>query len=181
MSLLENFWEDFKRHGENFKEPGLWMLTAYRLSRWSAEMPRGPLRKVATSASSALSYLLGLATHSTMLRDVTIGENLHLVHGMNLRIAGGVTIGDRVGIMHEVTIGPSHDSDGVPKIGNDVFIGAGATILGPVRVGDGATIAANSLVTSDVPPGTFAVGVPAKPVRWAAPAIAKSRGRAEIA
>jgi serine O-acetyltransferase len=57
-----------------------------------------------------------------------------------------------------VTIGPSHEGDGVPKIGDGVFI-----------VGAGAMISANSLVISDVPPGAFAVGVPAKAIRWSKP------------
>jgi serine acetyltransferase len=63
--------------------------------------------------------------------------------------------------MHGVTIGTNMDR-GVPVIGNDVFIGANATIIGKIRIGDGARIAANTLVLSNVPPGTVAIGVPAK-------------------
>jgi serine O-acetyltransferase len=61
-------------------------------------------------------------------------------------------------------------SGGVPKIGNDVFIGTGAAVLGPITIGDGARIAANSLVIADVPPGMLAMGVPAKnyPIDFAA-------------
>ena len=51
---------------------------------------------------------------------------------------------------------------GAPTIGNDVFIGAGAKIVGPIKIGDGAIIAPNSLVIADVPPGATAMGVPAK-------------------
>jgi len=74
---------------------------------------------------------------------------------MNVTIVPDVEIGHGVGIMHQVAIGPSHEVDGVPKIGEGVFI-----------VGAGAMISANSLVISDDPPGAFAVGVPAKAIRW---------------
>jgi serine O-acetyltransferase len=63
--------------------------------------------------------------------------------------------------MHNVTLGTNMSPE-VPVIGNDVFIGCGASILGGVHVGDGARIAANSLVINDVPPGSFVAGVPAK-------------------
>jgi serine O-acetyltransferase len=58
------------------------------------------------------------------------------------------------------------EREGVPRIGNDVFIGAGAKILGPVTVGDGAIVAANSLVLTNVPPGATAVGVPARMLNY---------------
>jgi serine O-acetyltransferase len=63
--------------------------------------------------------------------------------------------------MHDVTIGES-DRRGVPVIGDDVFIGAGAKVLGPIRIGHGARVAANSLVIADVPDGATAIGVPAR-------------------
>ena len=77
-----------------------------------------------------------------------------------IQIHPSAEIGDRCGIMHGVTLGS--DGKGVPTIGNDVFIGCGATVLGGVKVGDNARIAANSLVISDVPSGSAAMGVPAR-------------------
>jgi serine O-acetyltransferase len=70
-------------------------------------------------------------------------------------------IGDRCGIMHNVTIG-TNMTEGVPVIGDDVFIGVGACILGDITIGDRVRISANSLVTTDVPPDSIAIGVPAK-------------------
>jgi len=64
-------------------------------------------------------------------------------------------------VMHNVTIG-TNMTGGAPRIGNDVFIGCGATILGEITIGDGVRIASNSLVISDVPAGAMAMGVPAK-------------------
>jgi serine O-acetyltransferase len=70
-------------------------------------------------------------------------------------------LGDRVRLMGNNTIGAARD-DGSPTIGNDVEIGCGARILGPVRIGHGAVIGANAVVLHDVPDGATAVGVPAR-------------------
>ncbi len=77
----------------------------------------------------------------------------HTRIGKNCRIACNVTIGARWSDQAE---------DGAPEIGDDVVIGAGAVILGPVHIGDGAHIGANAVVLGDVPPGATAVGVPAR-------------------
>jgi serine O-acetyltransferase len=111
---------------------------------------------------------LRLTTRTSLAPDIKAGDALVFVHALNVTIGPGVVLGDRVGIMQDVTIAASYESPQAPRIGNDVFIGAGATVLGPVTVGDGATVGANSLVVSDVPPGAFVIGVPAKTIRWRA-------------
>jgi serine O-acetyltransferase len=73
-------------------------------------------------------------------------------------------IGRDVTVQGSITIG-MRDSTGFPTIGNDVFIGCGARILGSITVGDGARIGANAVVLVDVPPGCTAVGVPARIIR----------------
>ena len=72
-------------------------------------------------------------------------------------------MGERCSISHGVTIGVlGGHRPGVPRLGNDVYVGAGAKILGPVTIGDGAIIGANAVVLKDVPAGATAVGVPAR-------------------
>jgi serine O-acetyltransferase len=93
-------------------------------------------------------------------KDVTLGEGVVFVHTLGTVIGGDACVGDRVVIMGGVTIGTAKDN-GYPRIGHDVTIGAGARILGPITVGDGAVIGANAVVLTDVPPGALAVGVPA--------------------
>ncbi len=92
--------------------------------------------------------------------DVRLGEGVVFLHTVGVVIGGDARIGDRVVFLGGNTVG-TIDWKGYPRIGNDVIIGAGARILGPITIGDGATIGANAVVVSDVPPGTTAVGVPA--------------------
>ncbi len=121
---------------------------------------------VGGKAYGAMSLAIRMASGIILHRETEIGEGFHMVHGWNIKIHPRTVIGDRVGIMHDVTVGTTPQDPGVPIIGNDVFIGAGARILGPVTIGDRARIASNSLVISDVPPDTTAIGVPAKILRY---------------
>ncbi|MBV9946653.1 MAG: serine acetyltransferase [Myxococcales bacterium] len=100
-------------------------------------------------------------------KDVQLGEGVVFVHTLGTVIGGDARIGDRVRIMGNVTIGTAKDN-GYPRIGNDVSVGAGARILGPVEIGDGAVIGANAVVLVDVPAGALAIGVPATVRRAAA-------------
>ena len=84
-------------------------------------------------------------------------------------IGESAEIGDDVTIYQHVTLGGTNPTTGIggkrhPTIGNNVVIGSGAQVLGPIQVGDGAKIGANSVVTRDVGPGQTVVGIPAKPV-----------------
>lgn len=158
-------------------------MVVYRFGNWAEEQP--PLVR------SAGSRLYGWAEKVTRLvtgvhmdRRVRVGEDFHLIHAEgNISIHPSVVIGDRVGIMHNVTIGLEPGSTGAPVIGNDVLIGVGAVILGAVKVGDRSSIAANSLVIADVPPDSVAIGVPAKcyprlggPRRSAGPSLRSQGG-----
>lgn len=97
---------------------------------------------------------------------VKIGENINLFHnGLGVVIHKYSIIGENVSIYQNVTIGGNGKEEkynGHPIIGDNVIIGAGAVILGPVKIGDNAKIGANAVVITDIPTGATAVGVPAR-------------------
>ena len=92
-----------------------------------------------------------------------IGKGLFIDHGMGVVIGETAEIGDNVTIYHGVTLGGTGKDKGKrhPTIGNNVIIGCGAKILGPISIGDGAKIGANSVVLKNVPKGKTAVGIQA--------------------
>ena len=161
-----SFWStlkgDVRRHGGYFFQRAVIGLTVYRIGVWAGTQP-GYIRVPVTKLYGLIDKLVRPITGLHMHRTVLVGDDLHFVHAQApISIHPEVVIGDRVGIMHNVTIGATVEVDGVPIIGNDVFIGTGAVIIGPVVVGDGARIAANSLIITDIPPNSTAIGVPAR-------------------
>jgi len=115
------------------------------------------MRKIARARHSFWSFI----THSDIEPRATLGRRLMLPHPNGVVIHEEVIVGNDCMIMQQVTIGMIGEGE-VPTIGNRVYIGAGAKIIGKVSVGDGARIGANAVVTQDVPDNCTAVGVPAK-------------------
>ncbi len=125
---------------------------------------------IARIISQALRFFTGIEIHP----GAKIGKNLFIDHGMGVVIGETSEIGDNVTIYHNVTLGgssPSIDSERQrhekrhPTIGNDVVIGSGAQIIGPIKIGNNARIAANAVVVKDVPENATMVGIPAKAVK----------------
>ncbi len=125
---------------------------------------------IARIISQTIRFFTGIEIHP----GAKIGKNLFIDHGMGVVIGETSEIGNNVTIYHAVTLGgssPSIDSERQrhekrhPTIGNDVVIGSGAQIIGPVNVGNGARIAANAVVVKDVPENATMVGIPAKAVK----------------
>lgn len=100
-------------------------------------------------------------------RGAEFGPGFVLIHSGGVVINGAVRGGTNVRVEHQVTIGAEKGRS--PALGDDVFVGAGAKILGGVRVGTGAKIGANAVVVSDIPEYATAVGIPAKVVRISPP------------
>ncbi len=96
--------------------------------------------------------------------DVQIGTGVYFIHPIGITIGGDAKIGDRVRFFGNNTVGTAKEN-GYPTIGDDVVIGAGARILGPIHIGDRAVIGANAVVLEDIPADAVAVGMPAKVVR----------------
>jgi serine O-acetyltransferase len=159
--FFHNVCADVRQHGGLFTRSSIGLIM-FRFGAWALTQPR-IIRAIAMKlygiGERFTRVLTGLHMHCTVL----VGEKLHLIHAeANISIHPEVVLGDRVGIMHNVTIGLAIEGPGAPMIGNDVFIGTGAVILGPVYIGDNARIAANSLVITNVPANWIAIGVPAR-------------------
>src|SRR5215471_21812415 len=111
-------------------------------------------------------YFLRFFFTASVPYTATIGRNTSFNnYGMGVVIHRRSVIGENCEISHHVTIGGRGGFYEVPVIGNDVFIGAGATVLGPVGIGDGAIIGANAVVLRDVPPHAVVAGNPARVIK----------------
>jgi serine O-acetyltransferase len=111
-------------------------------------------------------------------RGAEFGPGFVLIHSQGVVINSAVRGGERILIEHQVTIGAERNSS--PILGNNIFVGAGAKIIGAVVIGDGARIGANAVVVDDVVAHTTVVGIPARPVKQHSPDdIFDSLGAAE--
>ncbi len=125
---------------------------------------------IARIISQTSRFLTGIEIHP----GAKIGKNFFIDHGMGVVVGETSEIGNDVTMYHAVTLGgisPSIDSERQrhekrhPTIGNNVVIGSGAQIIGPIKIGDGSRIAASAVVIKDVPENTTMFGVPAKAIK----------------
>ncbi|ATG47218.1 serine O-acetyltransferase [Celeribacter ethanolicus] len=138
---------------------GFQATQAHRVSNW---LWREGRRDLAYFFQMRMSEQFSVDIHPAC----RIGKGLFLDHAHALVFGETAVIGDNVSILHDVTLGGTgkEDEDRHPKIGDGVLIGAGAKVLGNIRIGCCSRIAAGSVVLNEVPPATTVAGVPAKVV-----------------
>ena len=141
---------------------GLHATIDYRIAHW---LHIHRLHFLARAISQWSKMWTGIEIHP----GAKIGRRLVIDHGTGIVIGETAEIGDDCLLYQGVTLGGTGKDVGKrhPTIGNNVLIGAGAKVLGPFTVGDNSRIASNSVVLSEIPPDSTAVGVPAKVVRIA--------------
>lgn len=147
--------------------PAVWCLLWYRLGRWiyaprKARVLWLPLKVIHLLGSTFIEAFLQMRLNV----QAQIGPGLLIAHCGGITLHPDVVIGSHCDLAHHVTLGTRGvGSRGVPRLGNNVYVGTGAVLIGPIVIGDGARIAANSLVTRDVPAGATVMGVPAEIVK----------------
>jgi len=150
-----------RSRAEIFLYPGVWALGFHRLAHW---LFVGELYFLARAVNHTARWLTAIDIHP----GAKIGRNFFIDHGFTV-IGETAEIGDDVTIYQNVTLGGTNPSTGVggkrhPTLCSGVVIGSGAQVLGPIEVGEGAKVGANSVVTKDVAPQSTVVGIPAKAV-----------------
>jgi len=155
--------------------PTIWVIAIYRLRNWVyvANPPwliRTPLRVICVLANMFFEVFMAMEISPR----ASIGGGLCIGHVGGLVISKDAVIGRNFDVGQRVTIGASAGGrEGAPTIGDNVYIGIGATVTGKIRIGNGAKISANTLVINDVPEGATVMGVPGR-VFFAPPAAAPS-------
>jgi serine O-acetyltransferase len=154
--------------------PGLHAVLMHRLCHrlWLAGF-----KWLARLLSNVARLFTGIEIHP----GATIGRRFFIDHGMGVVIGETAVVGDDCTLYHGVTLGGTSWEKGKrhPTLGNDVVVGAGAKVLGPILVADGARIGSNAVVVKPVPPGGTVVGVPGRVIEREADAT--SRRRADTA
>ena len=140
--------------------PGVHAIAAHRLAN---RLHIKGHTFTARAISQAARFATGIEIHP----GATIGKGLMIDHGMGVVIGETAEIGDNCTIYQGVTLGGTGKDMGKrhPTLGNNVMIGAGAKVLGPMTIGDNSKVAANAVVLAEIPENCTAVGIPAKVVK----------------
>jgi len=137
--------------------PGVHAVMAHRVSHGLWNMG---LKWLARLNSTLSRWLTGIEIHP----GAKIGDRFFIDHGMGVVIGETAEIGDDCTLYHGVTLGGTSWDTGKrhPTLGNNVVVGAGAKVLGPITLGDGARVGSNAVVIKDVAPGQTVIGVPGR-------------------
>ncbi len=160
--MFANIRQDLKAHGGDWGSQGFWALVVYRFGRWRYGVRPALLRKFFSLIYKILFKLVQIVTGIELPCEVEIGRNFVIDHFGGIVISGYAKFGDNCRIRNGVVVGLKNlDEHCAPAIGNNVDIGTGAKVLGPIHIGDNVVIGANAVVLTDVPDNCLAVGVPA--------------------
>lgn len=137
--------------------PGFHALLFYRIAHFFSNMK---LKFIARLISQLTRFLTGIEIHP----GAKIGKRLFIDHGMGSVIGETATIGDNCTIYHGVTLGGTGKDKNKrhPDLGDNVIVGCGAKILGPIKIGNNVKIGANAVVLKEVPDNSTVVGIPGK-------------------
>lgn len=176
--MLRELRADWERYRSAEESPvrallntALWGVACYRFGHWVYKERRPDLlQPLCKLAYQAANKLLEATTEMFLDPQAEIGAGLYIGHSGGVHINEATVVGRECDLAHQVTIGTSAmGRAGAPVLGDRVYVGAGAKILGAITVGEGARIAGNSLVIADVPAHATVMGVPARVVMRSEP------------
>ncbi len=161
--MFENIREDWQAYERDWARQGFWVMLVYRFGRWRYRIKNRVLRWPFSFLYKLLKVLSQIMTGIDLPCEVRVGRRFLIEHFGGIIISGDAVFGDDCVVRNGVTVGLRHRGvRGAPVIGDRVDIGAGAKVLGPIRIGNDVAIGANAVVIQDVPDGCLAVGVPAR-------------------
>jgi serine O-acetyltransferase len=161
-SMFDNIRQDLRSYKGQWGAQGFWVMLVYRFGRWRYQVRPILLRKCFSFIYHVLFKMIQILTGIELPCEVEVGRNFIIDHFGGIVISGYAKFGDNCRIRNGVVVGLRHVEDKrAPIIGNNVDIGSGAKLLGPIRIGDNVLIGANAVVMIDVPDNSIAVGVPA--------------------
>lgn len=155
--------EDYETHYRKWGSQGFWAMLVYRFGRWRYGIRPAFLRKPFSFVYRFFKTLSQVLTGIDIPCEATVGRRFRIDHFGGIIISGDAVFGDDCVVRNGVTVGLQRSDDpGSPVIGHRVEIGAGAKVLGKIRIGNDVLIGANAVVISDVPSNSIAVGIPAR-------------------
>lgn len=166
--MFEKIRSDFKNYNRDIGAQGFWVMLVYRFGCWRYTVKPAFFRKVFSVIYKILFKFVQIITGIELPCETQIGDGFLIDHFGGIVISGYAKFGNNCRIRNGVVVGLKNvDEPTAPVIGDDVDIGAGAKILGAIRIGNRVSIGANAVVICDVPDDSIAVGVPAmiKPKR----------------
>ena len=160
--MFENIRADLRAYRGDWGAQGFWVMLVYRFGRWRYGVRPALLRKLCSLVYKVLFKLVQIVTGIELPCEVVVGRNFVIDHYGGIVISGYAQFGDDCRIRNGVVVGLKNvDEPTAPVIGNNVDIGAGAKVLGNIRIGNNVIIGSNAVVLIDVPDNSLAVGVPA--------------------
>src|ERR1700755_2666302 len=160
--MFKNLRSDLRAYDGDWAAQGFWVMIVYRFGRWRYGVKPAILRKLFSLIYKVMFKFIQIVTGIELPCEADVGRNFVIDHFGGIIISGYAKFGNDCRIRNGVVVGLRRIEEKVaPVIGNNVDIGAGAKLLGPITIGDTVIIGANAVVWSDVPANSIAVGVPA--------------------
>jgi serine O-acetyltransferase len=160
--MFDNIRADLRSYKGKWWEQGFWVMLVYRFGRWRYSVRPALLRKAFSLLYKIAYKLVQIITGIDLPCEAEVGRNFVIDHFGGIIVSGYAKFGDNCRIRNGVSVGLRRvEAPCAPVIGDNVDIGAGAKLLGPITIGNNVLIGANAVVVTDVPANSIAMGVPA--------------------